>query len=225
MKMEENEVINTLQKRDLIHENDHFVLSSWRHSRRFVETGGLFFDPDLAYMYGYQITLQLSETGLMGQIQVVLGPESNGTVLAHEIGHRINQFRKGDKVLTCSAKKNPGGGFTLSKAAARMVKGKNVLLVDDTILSGGTFFQVRDAVIAAGGNVIAAAAVLNRGDVEAQDLNVYALLCLASMPLESWSEEECRESGPCSEGTPINTEYGLGQEFLDQKERLRSMTH
>jgi orotate phosphoribosyltransferase len=64
---------------------------------------------------------------------------------------------------------------------------------------------------AAGGTVVGAVALCNRGGVTAAALDVPALHALVELSLESWTAEECPL---CRRGVPIDTTVGKGREFL-----------
>ena len=65
--------------------------------------------------------------------------------------------------------------------------GKRVLLVDDTLTSGGTFLQARDAVVATGATVVEALCVVDREEggreaLEAEGIAVRALFARTEFP-------------------------------------------
>jgi orotate phosphoribosyltransferase len=67
------------------------------------------------------------------------------------------------------------------------------------------------AVRAAGGQVVAVAALCNRGGLTAADLDVPVLRALMELSLESWEASACPL---CRDGVPVDTEVGKGREFL-----------
>ncbi len=107
--------------------------------------------------------------------------------------------------------------FKLMRGYGRLVVDKRVLVVEDTLTTGGSVREVVKAVRSAGGEVVAAGALCNRGNVMAEHLGVPILHSLVNLPLETWSEEGCERDGPCSEGIPINEMVGKGREYLERK--------
>jgi orotate phosphoribosyltransferase len=92
-----------------------------------------------------------------------------------------------------------------------LVAGRRVLVVEDILTTGGSARTVVQAVEKAGGTVVGVAALCNRGGVTADLLGSPQLYSLASVPLESWSAEECPL---CASGVPVNTRLGKGAAFV-----------
>lgn len=106
-------------------------------------------------------------------------------------------------------------GFILKRGYDKLVKGKRVLIVEDVITTGGSAKKVIEATRSMSGNVVGLAAICNRGGITPQDVSSPPTLhALVNIRLDSWTEEECRRSGPCSRGIPINTAVGKGKDYL-----------
>jgi orotate phosphoribosyltransferase len=84
-------------------------------------------------------------------------------------------------------------------------------VVEDVLNTGGSVRQAVAAVRAAGGEVVAVAALCNRGGVTAADLGVPAVVALVELSLDSWDAPACPL---CRDGVPIDTRIGKGREFL-----------
>ena len=108
-----------------------------------------------------------------------------------------------------------GRGFEFGRGYGELVAGKNVLIAEDVLTTGGSAKRTVEAVRMDGGHVAGVAVLCNRGGVTAQDVgNVPELFALANVALESWTKEECLQDGPCSKGVPVNTQFGKGGDFL-----------
>lgn len=209
--MKRDEILEVLGKKGFIHARGHFVLSSGEHSKDYVDSDGIFLYPELAHRLCCEIGRQIAGTsGLLARIQVVVGPAKGGIVLAHELARRLNEYGINQNVKACFVEKGSHGVFKLSGTFARAIKNAAVMVVDDTVITGGTIAQVSELVAAAGGRISAVAAILNRGKVTAAKLGFPHLFYLAGMPLESWPAESCPL---CRKNIPINTDYGQGAEF------------
>jgi len=68
----------------------------------------------------------------------------------------------------------------------------------------------------AGGTVIAAAALVNRGQVTSHNVGDVPLFTLASVSLDAWDESDCPL---CKKGVPVNTTVGKGREYLQRRSR------
>jgi orotate phosphoribosyltransferase len=69
---------------------------------------------------------------------------------------------------------------------------------------------------AAGGDVVAAAALVNRGRVTAADVETPALTALLDVDLDAWDAASCPL---CRDGVPVNTDVGKGREFVAARGR------
>lgn len=100
------------------------------------------------------------------------------------------------------------------------VKDKQCLIVEDVINSGATVVKTRDAIIAAGGEVVGVGCLCNRsgGKVTAETLGVPELFSLLDVDMKMFPEDEqgfcpiCREKGRGS----VRLDLGKGKEFLSR---------
>jgi orotate phosphoribosyltransferase len=92
-----------------------------------------------------------------------------------------------------------------------------VLVVDDVVNTGLSVRQTVAAVRAAGGNVLGAGALVDRGNVDAAALGVPEYVYLMEYDIPDWSAAECPL---CKAGVAINTRYAHGQDFLDARQHL-----
>lgn len=98
------------------------------------------------------------------------------------------------------------------------VKGKNVLVVEDILTTGGSAKRSVLGVLNSGGRVVGVATLANGGGITATDLGVDRLEALLTIERRIFTEEECKnEGGLCYQGIPINTEFGHGKDFLARK--------
>lgn len=104
--------------------------------------------------------------------------------------------------------------FVIKRGYGKLVAGKQVLVVEDILTTGGSARETVEAVRQAGGNVVAVAAIVNRGGVTAESLGVSHLSSLLDVNLETHPAAECPL---CRDGVPVNVEYGHGRKFLNQK--------
>lgn len=95
------------------------------------------------------------------------------------------------------------------------VRGKRGLGVEDILNTGLTVAKTRDAVLEAGGEVVAVACLCNRsgGKVTAGTLCVPELFSLLDLDMKMFPEADCpicKEKGPES----VRTDLGKGKDFL-----------
>ena len=107
----------------------------------------------------------------------------------------------------------------LRRGYDKLVGGKRVLVVEDVLNTGGSIKDTIAAVRRAGGDVVLAAALVNRGGVTAAGVDAPALVALLDVALEAWDADTCPL---CREGVPVNTDVGKGREFLAQRAARRA---
>lgn len=106
-------------------------------------------------------------------------------------------------------------GFVIKRGYDKLVAGKRVLVVEDVVTTGLSSKRVIEATRSVGGIVVGLGVLCNRGGVTPKDVaDPPALRALLNVKFDSWSEEECLHSGPCSKDVPINTSVGKGKDFL-----------
>ncbi|HEV7732871.1 MAG TPA: phosphoribosyltransferase family protein [Candidatus Binatia bacterium] len=178
----------------------HAVYTSGRHGSAYVNKDAI-----------YPHTERVSELcRLMGEAarpfrpEVVCGPAMGGIILSQWTAHHLG-------VLGVYAEKVAAGGLELRRGYDKVVAGRRVLVVEDILNTGGSLRDAVVAVQAAGGQVVAATALCNRGGVRAADVGVTALTSLVDLVLESWEPAECPL---CQREVPVNTDVGKGREFL-----------
>ena len=183
--------------------DSHVVYTSGRHGSAYVNKDAV-----------YPHTERVRELcGLMAEaarplgVEIVCGPAMGGIILAQWTGHHLG-------LPAVYAEKAPEGGMALRRGYDALVRGRRVLVVEDVVNTGGSLADTIRAVRAAGGTVIAATALCNRGGVTAADLDVPALQALLELSLDSWAAEECPL---CRRGVPVNTSVGKGREFLARR--------
>lgn len=213
--MDKQTVLELLSSVGAVITGSHFVYTKkaagWYHGSDYVNKDA-FDDP---------IILEKLGTALgdlywnYGQIQAVVCPAIGAVRLAHIVARVLSQyFAPNNRVRDYFAEKE-GDGFILKRGFAKKIAGKNVLVVEDVITSGGSVSDVAKVVREAGGNVVAMGALCNRsgGKVTRETLDVPMLHSLLDLDMPMYPEESCpicKEKGPRS----VRTDLGHGEDFL-----------
>jgi len=123
------------------------------------------------------------------------------------------------KVLAVYCEKDVQGRQLLRRGYDEIVRGKQILIVEDVVTTGLSVMQTADAVRAAGGTLLAIAALVNRdaANVTSEMLGA-PFLSLACVDFPSWSASECPL---CATGIPIDTRVGKGADFLARQNASR----
>jgi orotate phosphoribosyltransferase len=197
--------------------NSHFVYTSGRHSSVYI-------NKDAVYVHTETISelcRLLARPFNAHQVDVVVGPVLGGIVLAQWVAHHLNTRRSFGETLAVYAEKGADGvdkQFTFTRGYDKYIAGRNVLVVEDVLTTGGSARQVVELVRQYGGNVLGLSALCNRGQVQSEAVGGVPIRTLISIPLETYSEEECPF---CRQNIPINTELGKGKAFLAKRSQER----
>lgn len=206
--MTEAEVLDLLQKVGAFR-SGHFVFTSGRHSDSYV-------NKDALYPYTHDtshLCKAMAERFAKKGVEVVVGPAIGAAILSQWVAYHLTDML-GEEIYGAYADKDGQGGFILKRGYDQIVKGKRILVVEDLTTTGGSIKKVVETARGAGGNVVGAIAIVNRGEVtKAQVGNPDEFLSLVNLHLESWDEREC---GLCGNGIPVNTDIGHGREFMSR---------
>src|SRR5215212_735394 len=166
----------------------HFVLSSGRHSDRYVEKFDLLRQPRATS----DVCQHVADLFRDKQIDVVVGPITGGVILAFEVARQLG-------VAAAYAERATSSETTREfRRGTAFASGARVLVVDDILTTGGSLRETLDA-LAAHPVEIAAVAVLVDRSGGGTDLGV-PYVALATMTIESWDAAECPL---CRRGEPI----------------------
>jgi orotate phosphoribosyltransferase len=147
----------------------HFLLSSGRHSAHYLQCARVLMDPDRASRLAMALAGKLPRE-LRKEIAKVVSPAMGGVIIGHEMGRAL-----GVEALFVE---RPEGTFELRRGFA-LNPGDKVLMVEDVVTTGLSSREAIKAIEAAGGEVIAAAALVDR-TAGAVDLGVpfYPLIAI-----------------------------------------------
>lgn len=186
-------------------ENDHFVYVSGDHGSGWIDKNVVYPRPRNIV----RLSELLADLVRDWPIEVVCGPATGGMVVAEWLADRLDAlavFAEHDP----SAASGAAAPFVLRRGYDQLVRGKRVLAVDDIVNTGHSVRQTIAAVRAAGGEVVGAAAYIDRGNVDAAGLGVAHYRYLASVRIPAWPAASCTL---CADGVPVNTRYAHGAEF------------
>jgi orotate phosphoribosyltransferase len=147
-------------------------------------------------------------------VEVVCGPAMGGLIIAEWTAREL-------KVLAAYAEHDPTpqdkairGRFILRRGYDHLVAGKRVLVVDDIVNTGLSLRETAEAVRGAGGQVVAGACLVTRGNVDAAALGVDRFVYLLECKIPAWPESACKL---CQNHVPVNTQYAHGREYVAKK--------
>ena len=149
--MTEEEVLAEFRASQALLEG-HFLLSSGRHSAYYLQCARVLMDPERAGRLALALVQKLPRE-LRGQVQKVVSPAMGGVIIGHEMGRALG--------VEAIFLERPEGVFELRRGFA-VEAGEKVLMVEDVVTTGLSGREAMKAVEAAGAEVVAAAALVDR---------------------------------------------------------------
>ena len=130
----------------------HFLLSSGRHSAHYLQCARVLMNPERAGRLAVALAAKLPHE-LRRQIQKVVSPAMGGVIIGQEMGRALG--------VDAMFVERPTGTFELRRGF-ELDPGDKVLMVEDVVTTGKSSREAIKAIEAAGGEVIAAAALVDR---------------------------------------------------------------
>ena len=140
----------------------HFLLSSGRHSEYYLQCARVLMDTERAGRLAVTLAAKLPRD-LKQAIDVVVSPAMGGVIIGHEMGRALGK--------PAIFVERPTGTFELRRGFT-IEPGAKVLMVEDVVTTGLSSREAMACVTAAGGEVIAEAALVDRSAGSNVDLGV-----------------------------------------------------
>lgn len=139
----------------------HFILSSGLRSPKYLQCARVLMDPARAERLARALADSIPED-LRAEIEVVVSPAMGGVIIGHEMGRALGK--------PAMFVERPHGTFELRRGFD-LPPGAKVLMVEDVVTTGLSSREAIEAVRAAGGDVVAEAALVDRSSGKA-DLGI-----------------------------------------------------
>lgn len=167
--MTEDEILSEFRASNALLEG-HFLLSSGRHSAHYLQCARVLMDPMRASRLAAALAAKLPRE-LRQQIDKVVSPAMGGVIFGHEMGRAL-----GKEAMFVE---RPTGTFELRRGFT-LEPGEKVLMVEDVVTTGLSSREAIRTIEEAGGQVIAAASLVDRS-AGSVDLGVpfYPLVALS----------------------------------------------
>ena len=130
----------------------HFLLSSGRHSSHYLQCARVLMDPMRASRLAAALAARIPRD-LRKDIAKVVSPAMGGVIIGHEMGRALG--------VEAMFVERPGGTFELRRGFS-LDPGEKVLMVEDVVTTGLSSREAIRAIEDAGGEVIAAASLVDR---------------------------------------------------------------
>ncbi len=175
-------VLDLLKESDALLEG-HFLLSSGKHSDKYVQCARLLQYPDKAEKALAVVVEKLRDL----DIDLVVGPAMGGIIVAYELGRQLGK----PAIFT----EREDGEMRL-KRGFHIEKGQRVLIAEDVVTTGKSAYEAIRVVEAYGGIVLGIACIVDRskGDIE------YPLYAGTKLEINTFEKEACPL---CKENLPV----------------------
>ncbi len=175
--MQDDDILAEFRSCDALLEG-HFLLSSGRHSAHYLQCARVLMDPMRAGRLAAALAQKLPRE-LRKEIAKVVSPAMGGLIIGHEMGRALG--------LEAIFVERPEGTFELRRGFS-LEPGEKVLMVEDVVTTGLSSREAIKAIEAAGGQVVAGAALVDRSAGTA-DIGV-PFTALISLNFPTYAPEE-----------------------------------
>ena len=149
--MTEQEILAEFRAADALLDG-HFILSSGLRSPKYLQCARVLMDPARAERLARALADKLPRE-IRDRIEAVISPAMGGIIIGHEMGRALGK--------PAMFLERPAGTFELRRGF-RIEPGTPVLMVEDVVTTGLSSREAIAAVHAAGGEVVAEAALVDR---------------------------------------------------------------
>lgn len=130
----------------------HFLLSSGKHSQYYLQSAKVLENPKVAEKLAAELASLINKSAIC--VDCVCAPALGGVLAGYELARALGvRFIFAERV---------DGAMTLRRGF-EVAAGENVLMCEDIITTGGSVLEASKEVENQGGNVVAFAALANRG--------------------------------------------------------------
>lgn len=206
----DNEILELLKKSNGLITDDHFVYTSGKHGSVYINKDALYPHTE----YTSRVGELFAEKHKDMEIDVVAAPALGGIILETWTAYHLSKI-KGKEILGVYTEKDAEKNQIFTRGYDKLVKDKNVLVIEDLTTTGGSVLKVVNSVKNAGGKVVAVSVMVNRDpdNINSEMMGV-PFSSLAVLKAEAWDEADCPL---CKQGIPINTTVGHGKKYLEAK--------
>jgi orotate phosphoribosyltransferase len=205
-----NIAIDILKKVGAVITDSHFVFTSGKHGDVYINKDALYPHTGETSKIGRLFAKKFKDM----DIDVVAGPALGGIILSQWTAYHLSKL-KGREILGVYTEKTSEKNQVFTRGYDKLVKGKNVLVIEDLTTTGGSVKKVVDSVKAVGGRVMAVCVMVNR-DTEMVTSKVIGapFSALGILKASAFDEANCKL---CKKKVPINTDVGHGKQYLEAK--------
>ena len=179
--MSEDEVLKIYKSIDALLEG-HFILSSGLHSKMYLQSALVFSNTKIAELLCKSLSAKVKNLVDIDSIDLIVSPAMGGVIVGYELSRHLNK-------LNIFAERKDGV-FSIRRGF-KINKGQKVLVVEDIVTTGKSSLECFECINELGGEIVAEAALINRGG-DSVNLGV-PLITLANLDIPNYKPENLPE--------------------------------
>ena len=171
--MSKFDVVEILNKSDALLEG-HFLLSSGKHSNRYVQCAKVLRFPQYAEQVLSTVVEQIKDL----DIDLVVGPAMGGVIVSYELGRQLN------KETVFTERKD---GVMELRRGFEVKPGAKIIIAEDVVTTGKSTIETKEALEKLGGEVIGVACIANRTSKDI-GMPIYSAI---KLDIQVYDADEC----------------------------------
>lgn len=155
----------------------HFILSSGKHSNKYIQCAKLIENPVYCEEVANIIGEKLKEKGI--EVDLCVGPAMGGVIISYELARVLGV----NAIFT----ERENGQMTLRRGF-EIKEGMKVIIVEDVITTGKSSFETVDVIRSCGAEVLALTSIVNRSNKD--EINGLPIISATKIDVDTWDEDE-----------------------------------
>lgn len=174
-----DKTIELLKKSDALLEG-HFLLSSGKHSDRYIQCAKLIQHPEYCKEVSEIIAEKLKEANI--DVDLCVGPAMGGVIISYEVAKAL-----GTNAIFTERVDNE---MTLRRGF-EITEGARVIVVEDVITTGKSSFETVDVIRSYGAEVVALASIVNRSNKD--EINGLPIISASKIDVNTYDADDLPE--------------------------------
>lgn len=171
-----DKTLELLKKSDALLEG-HFILSSGKHSNKYIQCAKLIENPVYCEEVAQIIGEKLKEKCI--EVDLCVGPAMGGVIISYELARKLGV----NAIFT----ERENGRMTLRRGF-EIKEGMKVIIVEDVITTGKSSFETVDVIRSCGVEVLALTSIVNRSNKD--EINGLPIISATKIDVDTWDEDE-----------------------------------
>lgn len=171
-----DKTIELLKKSDALLEG-HFLLSSGKHSDRYIQCAKLIQHPEYCKEVSEIIAEKLKENNI--DVDLCVGPAMGGVIISYEVAKAL-----GTNAIFTERVDNE---MTLRRGF-EITEGARVIVVEDVITTGKSSFETVDVIRSYGAEVVALASIVNRSNKD--EINGLPIISASKIDVNTYDADD-----------------------------------